>query len=776
MSRQRREYLTTLERRLTRPRRLALFGHRAVGKTTLLAMFYREAAAGRVPGIRLAAANSGTAEYLAETIARIESGEPPPGTLAETSLQFRLYHGPARFDLEVRDYQGEHTRLGGDAPIRAFFAGCDAVLLCLDPEATADPAVRQRRQQEIEELLELYISSSADGTAGRPVALAVTKYDRVLARNGPPPEDVELFVASQYGMTVHTLSQHAPRSAVFAVSAFGTDAVDDRPPAHLRPLGLEGPLVWLAEHLEALDREALEWLWDLAPDAPGGILERCVAAYAHRYPRSEHTADLSRRLGVLRRRKRVRNLKRAAFGALAVLAGMALYDVLGYRAAVSFERGHSATAIERRWTDFLAWHPSHPRLFPAQAADVKRRLQSWTVKAAAQRVATGTPTPDLAATLDRLKDQAPELSHDIRAVEAADALRRQEQRWRDLEGTEAAGDASPETQLAAYREFLREYPGSPHRAEALSLASQWQARLDETRKRTERQEFDALHRDANLPDADLAGIVERTRGFLDRNPQGASHGEAEALLDDTLQRIDVADIQKARDFSQSFPTNYPTRLRKYQEYLAAHRDGGRFVREALDAIDAIEHDRERSAYRLAYDHARARPDDVPETARRLQSYLDAHPQGRYADTARKYIAWWDGLRTPQNYRVTLKSGQVETDAAKTFSGGGPDLAVEIWVAGVKHGPSPVAPNTLNPVWNYTFPQPIRWKYGDPVTVRIVDHDWTWRTPSGIYRINSPKGEPLALRYLSGTLRPSQAGRTKLVFESDFRIPPLAPPE
>src|SRR3954470_5963203 len=86
--------LDTLERRLTGPKRVALFGHRAVGKTTLLAMFYREASTGRVPGVRLAAADAPSAESLAEKIGQIEAGESPAGTLAETELKLRLYHGP----------------------------------------------------------------------------------------------------------------------------------------------------------------------------------------------------------------------------------------------------------------------------------------------------------------------------------------------------------------------------------------------------------------------------------------------------------------------------------------------------------------------------------------------------------------------------------------------------------------------------------------------------------------------------------------------------------
>src|SRR5919107_5911798 len=304
--------LDALERRLTQPKRIALFGHRAVGKTTLLAMFYREASTGRVPGVRLAATDPTSAEYLAEKIAQIESGEPPAGTLAETELTLRLYHGPGRLDLIVKDYQGEHVTLGSDAPIQEFFANCDAVLLCLDPEGSSRPADRQRRQQEVEHLLERYIERSDDATTDRPVALLVTKYDLVLARGGPAPEAVERLVEAQYGMTRNALAWHAPRSAIFAVSSSGRDAGGDgRPPVELHPLGLEGPLGWLAEQLEAGDLEQLEWLWDLAPNDLSR-LGRCVRAFERRYPRSDRLPEFRRRLGLLRRRRLRRRLAQVA--------------------------------------------------------------------------------------------------------------------------------------------------------------------------------------------------------------------------------------------------------------------------------------------------------------------------------------------------------------------------------------------------------------------------------------------------------------------------------
>ena len=246
--------IDALETRLTGPKRIALFGHRNVGKTTLLAMLYRQASSGRVPGLRLAAADAHTAEYLAEKIAQIESGQPMAGSLAETELKLRLYHGPARLDLIVKDYQGEHVTLGSEEPIQEFFADCDAVFLCLDPEGSTDPADRRRRQQEIENLLERYIERSDDLSMGRPVALLLTRFDRVLAiGNGTNTEEfadlnatassefVERLVDERYGMTRHALAEHAPQGAIFAVSSFGPGASGNRPPRRVAADGTGRP-------------------------------------------------------------------------------------------------------------------------------------------------------------------------------------------------------------------------------------------------------------------------------------------------------------------------------------------------------------------------------------------------------------------------------------------------------------------------------------------------------------------------------------------------------
>ena len=121
---------------------------------------------------------------------------------------------------------------------------------------------------------------------------------------------VERLVEERYSMTRHALAAHAPDGAIFAVSSFGPGAVGNRPPAELHPMGLEGPLSWLADQLEARDRAVMTRLWELAPhDLPR--LERAVMAYERRYPRSNRSVEFRAQLKTLARGRRRRRMVRA---------------------------------------------------------------------------------------------------------------------------------------------------------------------------------------------------------------------------------------------------------------------------------------------------------------------------------------------------------------------------------------------------------------------------------------------------------------------------------
>src|SRR5262249_26565897 len=158
-----------------------------------------------------------------------------------------------------------------------------------------------------EQLVEDYLSTDPDRGLHRPMALLLTKADLL----GPDLDDLDRLIADRFGMTRHAVQSHSPHNGLMAVSclrrsegsrqkavssqegAKGSQEQGDPspPPAPgslpsafcLLPTGLAEPLVWLAASLHAQDEARMERLWSLAGNHLG-LLERCVACFARRYP------------------------------------------------------------------------------------------------------------------------------------------------------------------------------------------------------------------------------------------------------------------------------------------------------------------------------------------------------------------------------------------------------------------------------------------------------------------------------------------------------------
>ena len=390
-------------------------------------------------------------------------------------------------------------------------------------------------------------------------------------------------------------------------------------------------------------------------------------------------------------------------------------------------------------------------------------------------MANGTAPSDLTTRLGQLKDQTPQLAPAIKKVEAAHEQVRHDERWKAVQAEALSLTAidNPAPPLATIDAFLRTYPDTPRRAEALSLARSLKSELATRQATAERRIVDDLIQSESLPNVSLSDQIERARQFLTDHPESSVRIEVEHRLESYLQRLDERDIERARDYSRQYPTQFATRIERYQDYLKEHQTGGRFISEAVEAKDQVLRQWDAYAYRQAYDHAIAHPEDVAEIAHRLREYVRDQPDGRFAADAQHYLEWWDKVSVPGQYRVTLRRGEVEPTVGKYLAGGAPNLGVVVEVAGTVYGPSSVIRDSHRPIWDYTFPQPIVWKLGDPITIRIIDYDWS---ASEIYTLHSQEGDPLAMKLLSGTIKPAKGGKTSLVFSSDFSTPTLSRPE
>lgn len=713
--------VTTLAERMCRPQRLGVFGHRGVGKTTLLTSLYREAVSGRLPGMRLAAADARTANYLSDKVLQLEAGQPLPGTLAETDLRFHLYHKATRLELLVKDYQGEHVELGRQEPIREFLRDCDAVWLCLDAQVTLSPKVNFHRQQEVEQAVEDYLATDPIATLHRPMALVMTKSDH-LEPTALAGEDW----AEPFRMTRHALELHHPERGFFAVSCLrGMEDKETPRSFRLQAVGLAEPLGWLATALQAQDEARLEWLWAQAR-TPLPILERCVACFARRYPDAAATAIFRQRLRQARWQQRRRRGLTGVAASLALALSLWSYDALGYYRAERFESAHteSPAASAARWESFQTWHPLRQltRVSPSEAEETH---------------------------LSGLRRNARQQECEARLAE----LRRQA----------ADPDADAETLWSDFQQFHGNYPESSVAGDLEQLRTAIKTRRDEEIARRAQEAYDELV-SAESKQNDPVELMDRADRFLHSFGGTPQESDVRSRRTAYLDRVTDRAIEVARNYSAKNPLNFQTRREHYQRYLDKFAMGPA-AKEAATALAAIEREWDKHDFRAVRDHFLNKPGDIPELVARCRTYLAVHPQGQFTGTATELLRWSERVTAPGEYRVVLKNGHFDKKAARWFTFG-VSLSVEIEVNGVRHGPSSFYKRQYDPEWNYEYPRRIRWKLGDPVVVRVIDNEWGKRV---VAEFSSAEGDPLAIRLLSSEL---WSGANWVALESDFRMPTM----
>ena len=332
-----------LAARFCRPQRIGVFGYRGVGKTTLLTVLYREAVGGRLPSLRLAAADARTAQHLSDKVLQLEAGQPLPGTLTQTDLRFIFITRPAgswccAITRESKRSSVATSRSVTSCGIVTHFGSAST------PRVDAE-GERLKRQQEVEQFLEAYLvrtelaaptGKSAGRPLDRPVAIVFTKGD-LLADNTLP----DGLATDRFGMTRYALANHCHDSDQFVVRCLNTEG-------RLDPHNLDALLLWLATALQKQDAARLEQIWSTA-GRDVGLLVRCVACFAQRYPDVPASTTYRRRLHELRRARGRRRILTAVTTAACLLAGWWTYDgSVRCTCAGSRSRGNSRASAARQ--------------------------------------------------------------------------------------------------------------------------------------------------------------------------------------------------------------------------------------------------------------------------------------------------------------------------------------------------------------------------------------------------------------------------------------------
>jgi len=779
-----------LAERLCQPQRVGLFGRRGVGKTTFLTMLYREAVGGRLPQLRLAAADARTANYLSDKILQVESGQPLPATLGETELHFHLYHKERRFDLLVRDYQGEHVALGRQEPIRAFLRDCDAVWLCLDVSLAATPEQCLRAQQEAEQMVEDYLGEEATDAPPRPMGLVLTKTDLL---DGDPAANgtaITALVQNQFGMARHAIQSHSPQRALLPISSLGgslnrpPDSVParsasegtshpDSVPARSASEGTSHPDSVPARsasegtsHPDSVPaRSASEGTSQ--PDAPA----RDNAIQLKPSGLAGPLAWLADALQV-QDEARLRQLWRLAPNGAGLLQRcVACLERRYPHSAVVAEHRRRLSELRRKqirhqfvvvgsilaalmlslWA-YDAWgHARTRHLADADNANLRAVRGLW------QSYQFWHPTRHLfrPAAAQAERGMLHDLDERIREQERGEKLA-------EIKRQAADGEADPETVWQEFRRFQEEYPEYNLDETMQAFGTGLQQRRQAERERRAREglgELTRLETRSGLPE-----LLQKAERLLQEHAGTSQVPEIRRRLEFYLRRLDERDIETARAYSARQPFNFHSRREHFLRYLE-HHPAGAFVKEATTALPAIDIEWDRHDFRAVRDLFQSKPGELKELETRCRSYLTAHPTGRFREDAVRLLRWSEKVAGAGEYKVVLKNGAVDSAKGATVSRG-MNLSVELEVNGVIYGPSPKAPRGAEATWDYEFPRLIQWKLGDRVRIRVIDN-YYWRRQ--VAEFVSEEGDPLALRMLSGTIC---SGKNRLLFESDFNMPVL----
>jgi hypothetical protein len=522
-------------------------------------------------------------------------------------------------------------------------------------------------------------------------------------------------------MTRHALAAHFPVSGCFGVSSLRTEDGVRR----LEPRNLAQPLTWLVQALQAQDQGRLQRLF-ASPHASQPLLERSVACFEHRYPDAPAVTDQRRQLQDMRHRRRRRRSLLGAVCATLLVLGLWSYDALGYQRAAQFEAEHASDPVAtlEKWQRFETWHPTR-YLFAAQD----------TVTAQEHRLT--------------LTEHARQFQRDRQLAEL---------RSRALDP-----DADPEAAWTHFCELKTTYPELGQSEEWAGLRQRLHSRRQMQLERRAQQTLDRLTR-AEHEGTDLTVLVAQADQFLRDFAECKLEADVRQRRTAYGRRLEEREIEVARSYSARQPFNFQTRRELYQRYLDRHPTG-LFAGEAAAALAQIEQDWDKQDFRELRDYYLAHAGASAEIVARARAYLAVHPQGHFTAAAADLLRWTERVTVSGEYRVVLHSGDFDHKIAHFFSRG-PDLSVELEVAGVRYGPSNIVLRRYDPEWNYEFPRRIRWKLGDRVRIRVYDHNYWKRL---VMDLISNEDDPLAMNLLSGEV---WCGTNHLTFESDFAMPVL----
>jgi hypothetical protein len=520
-----------LAAQMDRPQRIGLVGSHGVGKLTLLAVLYREAVSGRLPGLRLVATDPKSAEYLGEQIARLERGGFESDAVAWPELFLQLHHQGSQFNLVLCDHAIATD--SSTSSENAFFSDCDALLVCVDADVFQEGQTRWQAEQQSEQAVRAFLTNQP----ARPLALVITRSDRLT-----DPGDVAVFRAhfERWLRDGHHPQQPAcPWQGVFAVRSRASQPGSGQTGTLIDEVA--GLLGWLGHSLTAQDTARLERLWQL-PGKHFHALDRATAAYSQRHREAANVRSYQHRLRAARWWSRCKQTIGTLGLLLALIGGLWLYDAWGASRLQSrlAQVGEDPLAQFAVWDSYQTWYPTrflfrrHALAEQDEQVQVVRqraweRRRQLRLEELQQQIAEARIAPDAAwqALLDYAHDYSIDpndrelafLRHQLATLRTATEQRSDTGVASKSAGEESVGSASPAAKSASIR------PGNTPADSSPDLAGSPEDRLQR-----EQRDYRVVYEAFQAKPGEIERLQTLGQAYLTAHPKGRRVKAVEQLL------------------------------------------------------------------------------------------------------------------------------------------------------------------------------------------------------------------------------------------------------
>jgi uncharacterized protein YaaR (DUF327 family) len=625
-------------------RQIGIHGARGTGKTCYLASLYGR----RINydlGFSLSLDDNNpedSLDHLRHAWQALQKGSVPPATAAVNPfrLSFTVTHCGQSWSVRTLDYAGvlvERTPTGAQdlkMEVQQWLCQCDGLLIFVD--LSEQPQNLLDRLNEVDLLLNRLRKLSPDGqTVPIPVAVVFTKWDCVA-------KDLQgADFASQQKKLRHYLATHAEfkqfydqiqlssdRVEVFPVSVFGKYQGNNLPPPQgAQPFGIHEPILWVLQQCDQAIFDATEARVTPLLNKRWANYAKAIATYNSiarkrlivRGPVADSFAQAIRQLRVRAAFRFTRLAASILFtSVLLTLSGMLGWDTYRYHAAlralndvryVPEKKEQAALDYIKTANPFAQWLGRRQRVEEHLAMlrkdwhddDYNELLSFWTAHEAdetkQQEIVTRTKQ-----FLNRWPD-SPYRSEVETWQRNADAVVRKQHEQKAWEGlvqffTQHDKDSEAEQRINRIEAFLREYPESDYKEDALSLKrtaedahkrwQQFQTLLSEWPQI--KQECETLTIGGNS-DAAVKKCVEfRTKcqqfqRSVWSSPTDKEYGDELArLLDEIDKTGDQCQWRGVELYTARNPSNYDEIIKRAKAYKDSTTFATKYFEKAADKL------------------------------------------------------------------------------------------------------------------------------------------------------------------------------------------------